>query len=126
MSIPTIGLSLAMERMGTSGVNVLPVVSRANVHQLVGVVALDDILSTYGVAKPANAKQLGSGIKVVSLFGGRSFLATFGLVFLAIAGIFAADMFLAKTDRAESQIEATRLFRRGPGIDEPGPKLPGN
>jgi len=44
-------LSLALERMGTSGLNVLPVVSRANVRQLLGIIALDDILSAYGVAK---------------------------------------------------------------------------
>ena len=44
-------LSLALERMGTTGMNVLPVVSRANVHQLLGVVALDDILGAYGVGK---------------------------------------------------------------------------
>jgi CIC family chloride channel protein len=44
-------LALALERMGASGLNVLPVVSRANVHQLVGIVVLDDILNTYGVVK---------------------------------------------------------------------------
>lgn len=48
---PDQSLSLAMERMGTNHVNVLPVVSRANVHQLVGIVALEDILNTYGFAK---------------------------------------------------------------------------
>ncbi len=46
-------LSVALERMGVSGLNVLPVVSRANVRQLIGVVALDDILSTFGVMKKA-------------------------------------------------------------------------
>jgi CIC family chloride channel protein len=48
---PDHSLSLALERMGTTGMNVLPVVSRANVHQLLGVVALDDILGAYGVGK---------------------------------------------------------------------------
>lgn len=48
---PDHSLSLAMERMGASGANVLPVVSRANLRQLIGVVVLDDILNTYGVAK---------------------------------------------------------------------------
>lgn len=48
---PDHSLSLALERMGTSGLNVLPVVSRANVRQLLGIIALDDILSAYGVAK---------------------------------------------------------------------------
>jgi CBS domain-containing protein len=48
---PDHSLSLALERMGTSGLNVLPVVSRANVRQLLGVVALNDILETFGVTK---------------------------------------------------------------------------
>jgi CBS domain-containing protein len=48
---PDHSLSLALERMGTNGLNVLPVVSRANVHLLIGVVVLDDILAAYGVSK---------------------------------------------------------------------------
>src|SRR5258706_2191928 len=43
----------------------------------------------------------------------RSFLATFGLVFLAIAALFAADTFLARTERSESLVEAARLFEQG-------------
>jgi tetratricopeptide (TPR) repeat protein len=54
---------------------------------------------------------------------GRSFLATFGLVFLAIAGLFAADTFLARSDRAESQIEATRLFQQGQAFMMDGKNL---
>jgi Flp pilus assembly protein TadD len=54
---------------------------------------------------------------------GRSFIATFGLVFLAIAGLFAADTFLAKTDRAESHIEATRLFQQGQSLMAKGDSL---
>jgi tetratricopeptide (TPR) repeat protein len=46
-------------------------------------------------------------------FAGRSFLGTFALVFLAIAALFATDIFLAKTERAESQVEAARLFGQG-------------
>jgi chloride channel protein, CIC family len=48
---PDHSLSMALERMGATGLNVLPVVSRANVRQLIGVIALDDILDAYGVAK---------------------------------------------------------------------------
>ena len=48
---PDHSLSFALERMGSSGLNVLPVVSRANVRQMLGIVALDDILTAYGVAK---------------------------------------------------------------------------
>ena len=42
-------LSYALERMGSNGVDVVPVVSRANIHQLQGIVTLSDILATYGV-----------------------------------------------------------------------------
>jgi CBS domain-containing protein len=48
---PDHSLSLALERMGTTGLNVLPVVSRANVRQLIGIIALEDILDAFGVAK---------------------------------------------------------------------------
>lgn len=55
--------------------------------------------------------------------GGRSFLGTFGLVFLAIGGLFAADMFLAATDRSESHVEATRLFKEGQALMNKGESL---
>ncbi len=44
---------------------------------------------------------------------GRSFLGTFGLVFLAIAAFFVLDTFLASTERAETLVEAARLFEQG-------------
>jgi CBS domain-containing protein len=46
---PDHSFSLALERMGSSGLSILPVVSRANVRQLLGVVVLDDILGAYGL-----------------------------------------------------------------------------
>lgn len=57
---PDHSLSLALERMGTTGLNVLPVVSRANARQLVGVVALGDVLDAYGVAKPSHPEGQGA------------------------------------------------------------------
>jgi CIC family chloride channel protein len=42
-------LYVALERMGAAKLDVLPVVSRANVHQLMGVVTLRDVLNSYGV-----------------------------------------------------------------------------
>jgi CBS domain-containing protein len=42
-------LYIALERMGAAKLDVLPVVSRANVHHLMGVVVLLDILNSYGV-----------------------------------------------------------------------------
>jgi len=46
---PDQSLSLALEKMGTSGVDSLPVVSRANFRQLLGVLTLRDILNAYGL-----------------------------------------------------------------------------
>ena len=43
-------LHLALDRMGASQVDLLPIVSRANVHHLEGVVTLQDVLVLYGVA----------------------------------------------------------------------------
>ena len=42
-------LHVALDRMGASQLDLLPVVSRANVHQLSGVATLGDILAQYGV-----------------------------------------------------------------------------
>jgi CBS domain-containing protein len=47
---------VALERMGNTGLNVLPVVSRANVRLLIGMIALDDVLDAYGVARRPGPK----------------------------------------------------------------------
>jgi CIC family chloride channel protein len=43
-------IHFALERMGKAGVDRLPVVSRADVHTLEGIVLLRDVLDSYGVA----------------------------------------------------------------------------
>lgn len=48
---PDHSLSVALERLGANGLTMLPVVSRANLHQLLGKVMLEDILRAYGVAR---------------------------------------------------------------------------
>jgi CIC family chloride channel protein len=50
-------LSLALERMGTTKLHVLPVVSRANVRQLLGIVVLEDVLEAYGVGRTSAAQE---------------------------------------------------------------------
>ena len=42
-------LDWALERMGKAKLDLLPVVGRDDVHQLLGVIALKDILEAYGV-----------------------------------------------------------------------------
>jgi CIC family chloride channel protein len=48
---PDQGLDLALERMGTNQFEILPVVSRADVHKLEGIVTLRDVLDAYGVSR---------------------------------------------------------------------------
>ena len=49
------GLDLALERMGENQIEILPVVSRADVHKLEGIVTLHDVLDSYGVNMPPRA-----------------------------------------------------------------------
>ena len=44
------GLDLALDRMGANQIEVLPVVSRADVHKLEGILTLRDVLDSYGVS----------------------------------------------------------------------------
>ena len=44
------GLDLALERMGANEIDILPVVSRADVHKLEGILTLRDVLDSYGVS----------------------------------------------------------------------------
>jgi CIC family chloride channel protein len=41
-------LSVALDRLGSSGLDALPVVNRADVHKLEGIVTLQDVLNLYG------------------------------------------------------------------------------
>jgi CIC family chloride channel protein len=43
------GLDQALERMGVNQIEILPVVSRADVHKLEGIITLRDVLNAYGV-----------------------------------------------------------------------------
>jgi CIC family chloride channel protein len=45
-------LAIALDRMGSSKLRVLPVVSRANVRKLVGIVTLQAVLDAYGFSLP--------------------------------------------------------------------------
>jgi len=48
---PDQGLELALERMGANQIEILPVVNRADVHKLEGIVTLRDVLDAYGVKR---------------------------------------------------------------------------
>jgi CBS domain-containing protein len=44
-------MAMALDRMGANQLDVLPVVNRANVHKLEGIVTLQDVLRLYGVER---------------------------------------------------------------------------
>jgi CIC family chloride channel protein len=48
---PDQGLDLALERMGANQIEILPVVNRADVHKLEGIVTLRDVLNAYGLSR---------------------------------------------------------------------------
>lgn len=50
-------LTVALERMGAAGLDALPVVSRADVHKLEGIVTLQDVLTLYGFASGTEARD---------------------------------------------------------------------
>ena len=55
------GLDSALNRMGQYHIDMLPVVSRADVHKMEGVVVLNEILESYGIVQPKeNETGLGS------------------------------------------------------------------
>jgi CIC family chloride channel protein len=47
---PDQGLDLALERLGANKLEILPVVNRADIHKLEGIVTLRDVLDAYGVS----------------------------------------------------------------------------
>lgn len=55
-------LGLALARMGDTGHNVLPVVSRANARMIIGVVTLNDVLQAYGVDASRVTPMRGVGV----------------------------------------------------------------
>jgi hypothetical protein len=48
-----------------------------------------------------------------SILSGAPFVATFAGVVLAIVALFSIDTFLAKTEKAESRVEAARFYATG-------------
>jgi len=53
-------LDVALDRMGKSGLQMLPVISRLDAHEMLGVVYLSDILNAYRIAMQSSAKHCGT------------------------------------------------------------------
>jgi chloride channel protein, CIC family len=55
---PDHGLDWALENLGVNQVEILPVVGRANIHELKGIVTLQDVLDAYGVVRAGRNDRL--------------------------------------------------------------------
>ena len=56
-------LDLALERMGAADLDLLPVVSRADMHKLEGVITLQDLLNSFGVSPVARRRGVAEAAK---------------------------------------------------------------
>ncbi len=54
---PDHSLDLVLRRIASSGMSTLPVVSRANLREIVGVISMNDVLNAYGFGKPSKKPE---------------------------------------------------------------------
>ena len=106
-------LDLAMRRLSETGLTVLPVVSRANVRELLGTISLQDILSAYGIGRPPD-------IEPVELRNNPRPLALTAAVLAGLAGIVVLSGFGAYYYRAERTQRAQREYQTGNELMERG------
>lgn len=115
---PDHGLPLALERMHASGVRALPVVSRANARELLGLVTFADVLAALGRAPD-------SGSASADAAPGRPLAAApFAMVLAAVAvgltALVVADTLLARAERAQNRDDARRLYEAGLRVEKAG------
>jgi chloride channel protein, CIC family len=108
-------LDLAMRRIAASGLDVLPVVSRANVRELKGVVSLKDILAAYGIGKAQRGPQGTPEGATAGAPAGASHPQT--RLLAGVVGVMVAAAmliaFLNYSYRAERVTRAERSFKAG-------------
>ncbi|MEO8657370.1 MAG: chloride channel protein [Bryobacteraceae bacterium] len=103
-------LDTAMRRMAVYGLKVLPVVSRAHMHELTGIISVDGILGAYGLdgeRHPAN-----QGARDKSQMSAKVLVRT--LIVLFVAVILTAV--LSTVYRSERAARAQRLFSEGEAL----------
>ncbi len=115
---PDHSVALALERMGGSGHRLLPVVSRANVRQLLGLLTFADAVSSFGTGAPHRRPATVAPTNLAPAT--RKLLRTFGLALVSIAALIVADVWLARTEAAETRADAARLFDEGRRFEASG------
>jgi len=99
-------LDTVMQRMAEAGLDTLPVVSRANLRELTGVVTLRDVLAAYGLEK--GRKPVSEAVKE-----SRTPLSALVSVIAAVMGILLISVFLSHFYRAQRAEGARESYRAG-------------
>ncbi len=103
-------LDAALRRMASSGLDVLPVVSRTNVRELKAVVSLKDILGAYGIGKTPVAWATPAAAPAGAPHPQTRLLAGVVSVMVALAMLIA---FLNYSSRTERVTRADNYFKAG-------------
>ena len=107
---PDHSLALALERMGTSGHRLIPVVSRADRRRILGLLGFAAVVSAFESPESPLRPAASSTHAVPAR---RIFVVTVAIVAASMATLAAADVWLVRMDRRETRAEATRLFEEG-------------
>jgi len=100
-------LDTAMRRMAQNNLTVLPVVSRTNLHQLLGVISVRDIMAAYGLEKgPA---QVSVAARSETRKAGAAFRGMLAALVLAISIV----AFLSYVYRTQRITRAQEFFKQG-------------
>jgi CIC family chloride channel protein len=104
---PDDSLDLALRRMAQSGLNVLPVVSRTNSRQVVGVISIRDVMTAYGFNKgvPRQDEARAPAARVPG--------AAFGGVLVALCLGVLITAFLSYFYRTQRVTRAQQYFKLG-------------
>jgi chloride channel protein, CIC family len=110
-------LDTAMRRMAQTGLTTLPVVSRANVRELTGIISLEDIMATYGLEKGAPRVDEPAVPQPSAIATPRGLLAAFAIALVLIAVLSYAYR-TSRTARARQHFQQGLQFMAKERYDE--------
>ncbi len=107
-------VDVVLQRMGRAGLDVLPVVSRTDVHDLLGVVALADMPRAYGDIEEAEAAVEAHRKEAISARGLLTVVIAGVLGLFLLGGFLAHHYYSARIEKAAGAYNAgNELLREG-------------
>ncbi len=107
-------VDVVLQRMGRAGLDVLPVVSRADVHELLGVVALADMPRAYGETEDAEAAVEAHRKEATSARGLLTVVIAGVLGLFLLGGFLAHHYYSARIEKAAAFYDSgNELAREG-------------